>query len=435
MSKIVSLTVSNFKRISAAHIEPDGSVVILGGANEAGKTSVLDAIMAALAGGRAIPTEPVRRGAVKGSVEVDLGDVVIVRTFTPSGGSLKVRTKDGANYSRAQSWLDARIGDLSCDPLAFMREAKATPKKAAERLRRIVGVDTSALDVERAQVYDERRDIGRDVKRERGAAESMPCYPDAPAEEVEPQVVSAAALLAEVREAEETVRRVEQAQGDIERVEATVQHWQREEARLLEALAEARRNTRRATEPMEEAKANLERARQTVIDPAPLRDQLDSLEQSNEHARAEAEGINRQVRANRAREAQQRRAEAAQATYDARTARIEAIDEERRAMLAAAEFPVPGLSFDEAGGITYQGLPLEQASGAVQIRVSMAVALAANPEIRVVLIRDASLLDEGNMKLIAEMAEEHGAQVWLERVGDRDEGAVVIEDGQIRGEG
>jgi hypothetical protein len=35
------------------------------------------------------------------------------------------------------------------------------------------------------------------------------------------------------------------------------------------------------------------------------------------------------------------------------------------------------------------------------------------------------------MAIIAEMAEAAGAQVWLERVGTADAGAVIIEDGEV----
>ena len=62
MSRIVSLTAENVKRISAVHIVPgDGGVVLIGGRNAQGKSSVLDSIMYALGGASAIPDEPIRR--------------------------------------------------------------------------------------------------------------------------------------------------------------------------------------------------------------------------------------------------------------------------------------------------------------------------------------------------------------------------------------
>ena len=62
------------------------------------------------------------------------------------------------------------------------------------------------------------------------------------------------------------------------------------------------------------------------------------------------------------------------------------------------------------------------------------MALALKPDLRVLLIRDGSLLDEDSLRMVAEMADRADAQVWVERVGDADEGAIIIEDGQVREE-
>ena len=89
-----------------------------------------------------------------------------------------------------------------------------------------------------------------------------------------------------------------------------------------------------------------------------------------------------------------------------------------------------GLGFDE-DGVTYQGVPFSQASAAEQIRVSLAMAMALNPKLRVIRILDGSLLDADNLALIAEMATVSDYQVWIERVGDGDGIGVVIDDGAV----
>jgi hypothetical protein len=78
-------------------------------------------------------------------------------------------------------------------------------------------------------------------------------------------------------------------------------------------------------------------------------------------------------------------------------------------------------------------VPFAQGSSAEQLRVSVAMGLAMNPRLGVLLIRDASLLDDDSMAIVAEMAATANAQVWLERVGDGAECSVVIEDGSVRG--
>jgi len=80
----------------------------------------------------------------------------------------------------------------------------------------------------------------------------------------------------------------------------------------------------------------------------------------------------------------------------------------------------------------YAGVPLNQASQAEKLRVCMALSIAGKPEIKVILMRQASLLDEDNLKLVAEMAEEMKFQVWLEIVGEDDELSFIIEDGSVK---
>ena len=68
---------------------------------------------------------------------------------------------------------------------------------------------------------------------------------------------------------------------------------------------------------------------------------------------------------------------------------------------------------------------------AEQLRVSAAMGLAMNPTVKVLLIRDGSLLDDDSMKMLAEMADAAGGQVILERVGKGAECSVIIEDGMV----
>jgi hypothetical protein len=92
---------------------------------------------------------------------------------------------------------------------------------------------------------------------------------------------------------------------------------------------------------------------------------------------------------------------------------------------------VPGLGFDD-DGVTYNGVPFSQCSSAEQLRVSLGVAMALNPRIRVLRITDGSLLDAENLAVIEEMADLQDFQVWIERVAEDGEVGVVIEDGAVK---
>jgi len=100
--------------------------------------------------------------------------------------------------------------------------------------------------------------------------------------------------------------------------------------------------------------------------------------------------------------------------------------------IGAAKFPVEGLSLNEGAAVEYHDVPFEQLSSAEKLQISVAVGLELNPQLKVLLIREGSALDSNGLKLIAQLAAEAGAQVWLERVSETKEGvSVLIEDGAV----
>ena len=73
-----------------------------------------------------------------------------------------------------------------------------------------------------------------------------------------------------------------------------------------------------------------------------------------------------------------------------------------------------------------------QASTARKIRVSTALLMALKPELRVLLVREGSLLDEDARAALEADAKEHGFVVLMECVGeDVAGGGVVIENGEV----
>ncbi len=99
-------------------------------------------------------------------------------------------------------------------------------------------------------------------------------------------------------------------------------------------------------------------------------------------------------------------------------------------MLAAANFPVPGLGFNE-DGVTLHGIPFSQASTAERVRVSTALAMSGSPTLRVMRIDGGEALDADSVQVIKELAAAHDYQVWIAAVSDRRGVGVYIEDGSV----
>lgn len=424
MSKIIQLTVENVKRLKAVKITPDGSLVIIGGENGQGKTSILDSITMAIGGANEIPSMPVRKGQEKAKVTLELDDLVIKRTFTEAGGTqLIVENKEGARYNSPQAILDKLTGKLTFDPLAFIR---MKPDAQATALKNLVGLDLSALEAQRRKLYDERTLVNKDVDRAKVQSDALPHFPDAPAAEVNP-----ADIFAEIEKANahnqanaEQLRLLNEKADEL----GDAQLLQSETEKLITDLEKELADARKA---LATRKADAEKLAAIVLvqkqicdalknqDATPLREKL-----------SQVQAVNKQIQANAARSDALSVLKTKREKSAALTKQIEAIDTEKDAKLSATKFPIEGLSFADTG-VVFGGIPFEQASAAEQMKVSVAIAAAMNPKLKVMLIRDGSLLDKKSLALLGELAEAHGLQIWIERVGNDSACSVIIEDGEV----
>lgn len=408
--RIIELEASAFKRLRAVRIKPDGSVVEINGRNGQGKSSVLDAIAAALGGGHEAPDKPVRKGNKKAEIRVDLGEMVVERRFTESGSTLTVTAKDGTELKSPQAVLDRLYGTTAFDPLEFTRMA---PRQQVDILKRLTGLDAefAKLDAAKAEANRVKTDAARSVKTLELQLAALPDV-EGPDEEV-----SMEAIVAKAEAAQGVKRQNDKARAWLKEKESVLNALDMEIDVLKRQLFE-RETARKATAAsVDEWTPKV----QAMVDPEmkSLTEEMRDLEARNELARRRKarRGIAEQLGAARdAERAAARRAEEAE-SY-------------REEALASAKLPVKGLGFTE-DGVTLNGIPFGQASTAEQIRASVGMGLAQNPRLRVMLVREGSLLDGNSMRLLAEIADEHDAQVWVERVTDGQGVGITIEDGEV----
>jgi len=382
-TKIIRLEAENIKRLRAVQVTPQGNLITVGGKNANGKTSLLDSIAMALGGAASTPDQPIRTGASTAHVVLETDDLIIERRFsTKSNPTLVVRTRDGMKLASPQAVLDKLTARIAFDPLAFVR---MDPRKQAETLRVVSGVDVSAIEDERAKLYAARTELNRDADRIKARLAGEEVDLNAPDAEIDSaQILEELSL---VQECDALAARIAEIEADLARTK-----------KKLATLTVARKSDT----PADELKSRL----------------------------AGVESTNRTIRAKRAYLTQKLSMDDLLEESRKLTAAIAALDRDKALALAASKMPVEGLAFNP-DGVTYRDVPFGQCSAAEQMRVSMAVALAMNPSLRVCLIRDGSLLDSDSLEIIREMAETADAQVWLERVSEGADCQVIIEDGAI----
>ncbi len=409
---IIQLESQNVKKIKAICIRPDGNTIVLGGKNGAGKSSVLDSIMYALAGKSAVCEEPVRRGEDSATIKVNTGQYIITRTFGAAGSST-ITVQDastGAKFPSPQALLDRLTGDLAFDPLAF---CSMKPDAQLLHIQKVAGIDIAPFVGRRRSLYEERTMVGREVKNQEGFLSQLGQADFS----VPEQEVSPAEVLAKLKAAREQNAMINDTRRAISDEES-------ESAKSSKLLAELRAKIKEIENQEIKRLAHIRSLVASLdgIDPcdeSQLESQLVELEKSNQKVRK-----NLQIAAAR-RELQKKKV-----AYDTLSAKIGDVDADQSAAVASANMPVPGLSISESG-ITYNGIPFQQISSAEQLRVSVAMGMALNPTLRVIFVRNGSLLDEDGMKLIHDMAAQNNYQVWIETVGNNKDVSVMIVDGLI----
>lgn len=429
--KVVHLVAENFKRLVAIEITPEGNVVEIAGKNGAGKSSVLDAIWVALKGRAANPPEPIRQGEEVAYLELDLGKYRIVRKFTRQEGGeytdfLRVEDPEGLQYPKPQQTLDKLLGAIGFDPFAFVQ---LKPEKQAGALLELVELTDEAgqpVNLEELRgldkrIYDTRRDVNRDLKAAEARLDAI-----APGEKVD--VPNVEELQAEVAKANEHNASIERRKAGRERFLETLQQDRDE-------LEELRAEIARLTEKAAEAEASIVERQKQVDEAEPLPEPIDTAAMFQQIATAdEARQKNRLLDE---REKVAAEVEELRKKSESYTKRLDENEALRQGALARAEMPIEGLGVDgddEGLHVTFNGVPFVQISTAEQLRVSTAIAMAANPELAILRISDGSLLDDDSMAILRELATAHDFQLFVELVRPNEATGIILEDGRIKGQ-
>ncbi len=406
--KIVELRSENIKRLKAVELtlDPEQNLILVTGKNGQGKSSLLDSIFYALGGGKVLPEKPIRDGEDHAAVSVELsgtsskGEPVrftIKRTFTVTGTYLTITNRDGSKYSNPQEFLKAVVGALSFDPLEFSR---MDPKVQVATLSKCVGLDLKEFDTRKKALTEERLGVYREMKvlskfSDEEIAESKAII------EKNANLPAMTELVDRLQKADADIREYERQQAELPGIEKEIEELEQKMALLREKQKQIK-ELKRPTWDLEK-----------------MRKEVETLE-SRTNAVRDAQ--------NRLKEAE--RVASHKARYDALSVEMDGVEKEKTASLSAAKMPIEGLSWDEEN-VLYNSIPFSQLSSAEQLRVALAIAIASNPKLKVILIRDGSLLDQENLTLIAEAAKENDMQVWIEKVDESGTIGIVIEDGEV----
>lgn len=404
MVKINELQIENVKRIKAVQLEPNSNgLTIIGGMNDQGKTSVLDAIAWALGGERFRPSAAQREGAlVPPNLRVELSNGLVVER---RGKNSELKVSDASGRRGGQQLLNEFVEQLALDLPRFMQ---AGNREKADTLLQIIGVkeDLARLEAQEQKLYSQRRSFGQIADQKAKYAEGLPYDPAVP---MEPVSISEL-----IRQQQEILAR----NGENQQKRLKFAQLKQQEQELGRQLAELQEKYAAVCRDCEIA----------AKDAAELQDESTAELEENI---ANIEALNRRVQSNLDRERALDEANRYREEYNGLTAELEQCRKDRLALLAGANMPLPGLSV-EGGELVYKGQRWDNMSASEQLKVAVAVVRRLNPECGFVLMDKLEQMDLETLKEFGSWLEQEGLQVIATRVSTGEECSIIIEDGYVK---
>lgn len=490
---LMRMVTRNIKRVHYIDVTLRDILTLIGGDNEQGKTSFLDSFGFCMGGKVAIQMQPIRNGQQEGFVQCDFGDgkdvrLTVKRTLMRLGQSdftsdVDLEIPGHIPPTSIETFLKKLTGTYAFDPMEF---DELTDEARFERVQQLVSnFDFKAYAKNRKTIFDKRTDVNRDMKREQGAADAIMVKAQPPCELVDESALTFELQEAGRKNADRATRESNRARGMekiaelraaadgvTERIAAAEKERDdqlaryltqgnlriaaiQEQIKLLERqirdihaggdLARTERDNgveedrRRLNAEAAEQCAQADAIEQKIKEAGELPDEIDTAAISAKLAQARETNAQhaawKQLRDNKA-EHQTLASEHATES-DELTKKIDALDAEKLKAIDAAKLPVSGIGFGD-GYITLEATdksgttPWSQASEALRIDTSLALAMAMQPKLKVILIRNGSNIGKRIRQRIQERAAEKGYRVIMEVVEEGEGTHVVIENGEVK---
>lgn len=412
--RIINLQAENIKRLVAVEITPKDNLVQITGKNGQGKTSVLDCIWWALEGAKNIQSEPIRKGADSAFIKLSLGEgqqveLIVSRTFIKKESGevttkLRILNEDGKTIpGGGQAMLDKFLDALSLDPLEFKR---MKPKEQFDMLKTFIPeVNFAEIEQKNQSDYDERRHINRSIKEKIAVLERQKKL----LKSKDPvKSIDKTTILEQLKEAEAHNNDVTERKNN--------------RKMMAQRIEENKKAIQQLTEENNKIQSKLVSAGELPQ----LKDINSFVTELNK-----ADEINEQARLYDEVEKSSKEIDDLIKKVNQLTDEMKKREEFKNEKIAQANLPVEGIGFGD-GIILLNGVPFNQASDAEQLKACIAISMAKDPELKVIRVRDGSLLDEDSEKIIREEAAKRGFDVWQEKVDSSGKIGFVIEDGKLK---
>lgn len=428
--KSLFLEVENFKSIDSKVVNINGKSMLFMGKNGKGKSSLIQALKGSLNSAQ-LPSAPIKKGEesakithkIGGEIDGEHKEYTIEVFFTPKNqtGRFRILNEKGEEVKSPATTLKSLIGSYSFSVTDFIHAKKADKIEMIKKLTgRAVEIDTLTVQIkdlkDKAKFKKERAESLEGALNNHGLTR----------EEIEKfsTPLNADALNLQLAE-------VSKSQQNWDHVSNKKAEFEREKQTAKDNINRAHSEIEQLQKMIEEKRSYIETISQTVItaddnirkaeawlnekgarpDATEISNQISMVSQHNEKCSRIAQLA-----------AQQREAIALKEEVEQAKTDIKVKEHERSLLITGSQLPIEGLSFDD-NEIYLNGLPLEegQQNTALIWKLGVQIAIAMNPNYKVIFLDEGSLLDHDMLREIFTYIEDKGYMAIVEIVADNEE--------------
>jgi len=422
--RIVAFEGRNFKRISAVAWTADKRrLVLIGGENFQGKTTILDLICWLALGKKYAPSELIHDGAKRAEGELLLSNGIrIQRRETAKSSSLDITRvdKEGGVVPGGQTTLNDMFG------LVGLRLDKILNASDAERLRMLLeasGVDLDAINVKIDAHAQSRKAHASSVKRLEATLGTLTLRPDLPAEVPDVTALQAAYERAIATNQENATVRGQYTTGLANETQmvGNIQEHEQDIVKLQAELDEEKTVYAAYRKRLKAAKK--------IVDGLTDEDVV-AAQEAMATALTSGDAIreNAQYRSVKGQLADERTNVSTAETdlADARQSKIDAVK--------GSNLSDPQISIDAQDRLTYKGKPWDGMSGAERLLCACAMAHDITPKCGTLCVDGFDAFDANTQKQFEKYLDKWDLYAFATVTGVREDASLTIVDGMVAGD-
>ena len=438
---IKRLELKNFQAIKDFSADFTGDVYLVKGENEVGKSTILKSIVCLLTGERdAVLRNGEKNGFAKMVIGGDGKEYTVELRFTENDprGTISIRAKDGMRSTNV-SMLRTILNYRNFDAEEFARWSE-TAEGRRKQIQVVMGLmppeianRIKVIDAEVLLAKESRKAVNANIKYKETELQSIKAQLSDGDTETYTEPIDLTVLMQESNKAAEQRAKAENVKMQMTSLESELANIPKERERLAADLE-------RAKKAYEDAKAFYNRSIENVAaQETEIKDKIGKAEQwlseydaqpKEDAAEKLAAAQNHNAKCNIVKmfHAKQTEVDAERTKADKLNADLEAYAKERAELVAAAKFPIDGLSFGE-DGLTLNDVPfvVGKVSDSQIMEVAAKLVIASNPTVNIFRIGRGESLGAKRLQSIVNLAKENGFQGFIEQV-ERGQETISVEE-------